>query len=170
LTSPTPEGLDNFGISVAAVGVDRVLIGAQWDDTGATDAGAAYLFSTNGTLLTTFAKPSPAEGDRFGFSLAAVGSDRVLIGAFLDDTSASDAGAAYLFSTTPTLAVTLTTTNTAVVSWPYPSRDFALEENSTLDTANWTRVANTVSNDGLFNRVIVSLNTSNNFFRLKKDE
>ena len=36
------------------------------DDTGATNAGAAYLFSTDGTLLTTFTNPTPADNDQFG--------------------------------------------------------------------------------------------------------
>jgi microcystin-dependent protein len=107
-TNPTPAGADYFGSSVAGLGSDRVLIGAYWDDSGAADAGAAYLFSTNGTLLTTFTNPTPAAGDWFGSSLAAVGSDRVLIGAYLDDTGAADAGAAYLFSTNGTLLTTFT--------------------------------------------------------------
>jgi len=68
----------------------------------------------------------------------------------------------------PTLTVTLTTTNTAVVSWPYPSTGFALEQNPTIGTTNWTSVTNTVSNDGSFNRVVVPANTGNKFYRLKK--
>ena len=107
-TNPTPASNDWFGISVAAVGSDRVLIGADGDDTGALDAGAAYLFSTNGTLLTTFTNPTPAASDYFGHSVAAVGSDRVLIGAYQDNTGAADAGAAYLFSTNGTLLTTFT--------------------------------------------------------------
>src|SRR5436309_3853349 len=62
---------------------------------------------------------------------------------------------------TPTLTVTLTTTNTAVVSWPFPSTGFALEQNPTLGTTNWTSVTNGVSNDGSFNRVAVPANTGN---------
>jgi len=107
-TNPTPLAGDHFGSAVAGVGRDRVLIGALYDDTGATDAGAAYLFSTDGTLLTTFTNPTPATDDRFGWSVAAVGSDRVLIGADFDDTGASAAGAAYLFSTNGTLLTTFT--------------------------------------------------------------
>ena len=53
ITKPTPADYDWFGISVAAVGSDRVLIGANWDNTGADNAGAAYLLSTDGALLTT---------------------------------------------------------------------------------------------------------------------
>ena len=97
--NPTPSVGDFFGNSVAAVGSDRVLIGAKWDNTGGSDAGAAYLFSTNGTLLTTFTNPTPEIGyDNFGIAVAVVGSNRVLIGAHQDDTGASDAGAANLFS------------------------------------------------------------------------
>ena len=109
-TNPTPLGFDNFGYAVAAMGNDRVLIGAFGDDMNAPDAGAAYLFSTNGTLLTTFVNPSPADGnnfgDNFGYAVAAMGNDRVLIGAFGDDMNATNAGAAYLFSTNGTLLTT----------------------------------------------------------------
>jgi hypothetical protein len=107
-TNPTPAAGDHFGQSVAAVGSDRLLIGASGDSTGAPGAGAAYLFSTNGPLITTFTNPTPAGGDNFGISVAAVGSDRVLIGALNDNTGAAQAGAAYLFSTNGTLLTTFT--------------------------------------------------------------
>ena len=113
-TNPTPASLDTFGSSVASVGSDRVLIGALGDDTGALGAGAAYLFNTNGTLLTTFTNPTPASSDFFGNSVTAVGSDRVLIGASGDSTGATSAGAAYLFSTTGTLLNTITNPTPAV--------------------------------------------------------
>ena len=107
-TNPTPEASDFFGYTVAAMGNDRVLIGASGDDTGATYAGAAYLFSTNGTLLTTFTNPTPADSDFFGCAVAAAGSDRVLVGAYGDSTGATNTGAAYLFSTDGTLLTTFT--------------------------------------------------------------
>jgi hypothetical protein len=97
-TNPTPVAGDHFGISVAALGSDRLLIGARLDDTGAPDSGAAYLFSTNGTLLNTFTNPTPADSDLFGHTVAGLGNDRVLIGAHHNDTGAASAGAAYLFS------------------------------------------------------------------------
>jgi hypothetical protein len=112
-TNPTPAGTDYFGISVAAVGNNRVLIGAYSASTGATDTGAAYLFSTNGILLTTFTNPTPAAGDYFGYSVAAVGNDRLLIGARSDDTGATDAGVAYLFSTNGILLTTFTNSTPA---------------------------------------------------------
>lgn len=108
LTNPTPAIGDSFGVSVAAVGNNRVLIGSWQDDTSAFNAGAAYLFDTNGALLTTFSKPTPEVGDFFGHSVAAVGTDRVLIAAVGDDIGAADAGAAYLFSANGVLLTTFT--------------------------------------------------------------
>ncbi len=105
VTNPTPAASDFFGYSVAGVGAERFLIGAYGDTTG---AGAAYLYSTNGTLLTTFLKPGAAAGDNFGYAVAAVGTDKVLIGARFDDAGATDAGAAYLFSTNGALLATYT--------------------------------------------------------------
>src|SRR6185436_429513 len=96
-TNPAPAANDQFGFAVAAAGTDRVVIGANSDDAGATDAGAAYLFSTDGTLLMTFTNPTPTSGAEFGNAVAAVGSDRVLIGAHFDDAGATNTGVAYLF-------------------------------------------------------------------------
>jgi len=96
ISNPKPSENANFGYSVAAVG-DNILVGCPYDDTGARDAGAAYLFSSStGELLRTFSNPTPAEDDSFGWSVAGVGGN-ALIGAYLDDTMAPDAGAAYLF-------------------------------------------------------------------------
>jgi len=106
--NPTPQNSDEFGFSAAGVGTDQVLIGAYADDTGAADAGSAYLFSTDGTLLTTFTNPTPQNSDLFGWSVAGVGTDRVLIGARKDNTGATAAGSAYLFSTDGTLLTTFT--------------------------------------------------------------
>ena len=58
--------------------------------------------------------------------------------------------------------------STINVQWPFPSTGFALEQNPTLGTTNWTSVTNSVLNDGSFNRVIVPANTGNKFYRLKK--
>jgi len=91
--NPTPAADDWFAWSVAAVS-DNVLIGAPYKNTGATDAGATYLFDgSTGVLLRTFLNPTPGESVGFGCSVAAVG-DNVLVGAYGAD---AGAGAAYLF-------------------------------------------------------------------------
>jgi hypothetical protein len=105
--NPTPANVDQFGSSVAISG-NNVLVGAPKDDTGAADAGAAYLFDgTTGSLLQTFLNPTPANaqlnGDQFGQSVA-ISGDNVLVGALHDDTGVFDAGAAYLFQLVETPA------------------------------------------------------------------
>jgi FG-GAP repeat len=94
---PNGDGGDYFGSSVAMSG-NRVLIGTPYDDNGAPNTGAAYLYdATTGELLQTFKNPTPEAGDLFGYSVA-ISGNKVIIGAFLDDTGATDSGTAYLFN------------------------------------------------------------------------
>src|SRR4029079_1491620 len=85
-THPTPASTDVFGWAVEAMGDSRVLIGAPQDSSSGLRSGSAYLFSTNGSLLTTFTNPPPAPAANFGWSIAAVGKDRVIIGAVFYET------------------------------------------------------------------------------------
>ena len=93
---PTAQAGARFGSAVATLGFDRIVVGADGDDRARTDAGAAYLFSTNGTLLATFTNSTPQDLELFGQALTAVGSDRVLIGAPGD---INNPGSALLFNT-----------------------------------------------------------------------
>ena len=72
------EGLSysRFGSSVAAMG-SNVLIGAEYSDAGAKDAGAVHLFNAStGRLLRTFVRPDPVAGEYgFGQSVSAVGNN-----------------------------------------------------------------------------------------------
>ena len=96
LNNPTPEAGDEFGVSVGVSG-DTVVVGAHYDGTGATWAGSAYVFSAaSGALLQTLNNPTPAVGDVFGETVAVSGST-VVVGAFADDTGATDTGSAYIF-------------------------------------------------------------------------
>jgi len=113
--APTPGQHEDFGRAVAGVGADKVLIGAPWDDLGAPNAGAAYLFNLDGTLLTGFTNPAPAPSgsgwptfDRFGAAVSAVGADKVLIGAEGQHFASGEYGAVYVFDTNGALLTTLT--------------------------------------------------------------
>lgn len=119
LPNPSPDLNDEFGFSVAIFGT-RVVAGAPRDDTGAGNAGRAYVFdlssSTPTVPVTTLNNPSPTGFDLFGGSVAISGS-LVVVGATGDDTGASDAGVAYVYdlsSGTPAVpVVTLTNPNPA---------------------------------------------------------
>jgi hypothetical protein len=100
-TNPAPSVPDFFGAALVAVGTNRVLIGAYGDDTTGPGHGAAYLFDLNGTLLRTFTHPEPSLADRFGYSVTAVGDDKVLIGSQFGDSDG--VGGAYLFEINGTL-------------------------------------------------------------------
>ncbi len=99
LNNPSPGVGDNFGYSVAISG-SRVVIGAYTDDTGATEAGSAYVYDlTSGTPnvpVATLNNPSPAMYDNFGWSVAVSGT-RVVVGAWGDNTGAEDTGSAYVY-------------------------------------------------------------------------
>jgi drug/metabolite transporter superfamily protein YnfA len=114
LTNPTPAADDNFGCSVAVSG-GTVVVGALYDDTGAVNAGSAYVFdAATGALLTTLTNPTPAACDYFGFSVA-VSGNTVVVGAPNDGTGAVRAGSAYEFDAiTRALLRTLTNPTPAV--------------------------------------------------------
>jgi sulfur relay (sulfurtransferase) DsrC/TusE family protein len=110
LNNPSPAGNDYFGWSVAISGI-RVVVGAVYDDAGATDAGSVYVYDLSSGTPTlpavTLSKLSPAVSERFGHAVAISGA-RVVVGANLDDTGATDAGSAYVYdllSSTPTVPV-----------------------------------------------------------------
>jgi hypothetical protein len=99
VTNPTPAASDQFGIAVAIDGT-RLVVGTPFDDTGATNAGSAYVYQLTGigprVPIATLTNPIPAVNDRFGAAVAISGS-RVVIGAYKDDTGWPDAGSAYIY-------------------------------------------------------------------------
>ncbi|MCX6876480.1 MAG: choice-of-anchor D domain-containing protein [Verrucomicrobia bacterium] len=110
LNNPRAAMSDYFGVSVAIFGT-RVVVGANGDDTGASNAGSAYVYDMTGSTPTvpvvTLNNPSPSDGDGFGHSVAISGT-RVVVGAPWDDTGASDSGCAYVYdlsSGTPTVPI-----------------------------------------------------------------
>jgi len=100
---------DLFGISVALSGDldgdgrSELLVGAERDDDGGTDAGSASLFSGDGGFLL-FRLDGEDAGDRFGFSVGPAsdvngdGRPDLIAGAHADDDGGSGAGSARVSS------------------------------------------------------------------------
>jgi len=93
-----PEAEDTFGNSVSIDG-DTVVVGAQYEDTGGTSAGAAYVFTRSGTTWTEQQKivASDAQATDYFGQAVAIDGDTVVVGAYLEDTGGAEAGAAYIF-------------------------------------------------------------------------
>ena len=89
---------DRFGYSVAVSG-DTVVVGAYREDSGGTNAGAAYVFVYDGTTWDEQQKlmaSDAAASDNFGHSVA-VSGDTVVVGTPFEDSAGSDVGAAYVY-------------------------------------------------------------------------
>jgi len=118
LLNPDPQADDSFGIAVA-ISVGRVAVGASGDDTGAVNAGVAYVYDLDGATPAspkyTLLDPEPLADDRFGHAVA-VSDPRVLVGAYLKNTP-TDSGRSYSFdlsSATPTVASAMQKKSTSI--------------------------------------------------------
>ena len=102
LTAGATAG-DIFG-EAAFISGNVVVIGAQQNDQGGSDAGAAYVFVQNsGNGLWSFYSKllafDAAAGDQFGSSIS-FSNNIIIVGSIFDDDGASNAGSMYFFNVT----------------------------------------------------------------------
>ena len=96
------EASDGYGYSVSiSSDGNTAIVGARGEDTGASNAGAAYIFVRSGTTWSQQAKIQASDleaDDWFGASVS-ISSDgnTAIVGAYKEDTGAANAGAAYIF-------------------------------------------------------------------------
>ena len=89
---------DYFGGAVALSG-NTALVGASGDDAQVTNGGAAYVFVRSGTSWTEqdeITGKNLTASSGFGFAVA-LDADTALVGAWSQDSSAADAGSAFVF-------------------------------------------------------------------------
>ena len=97
------DGYDDFGnaISITPDG-STVIVGAHRNDTGGTNNGAAYIFTLSGTSWSQQAQiqASDAESmDHFGYGVdISEDGNTAIVGSWNEDTTASNAGSAYIFT------------------------------------------------------------------------
>jgi len=91
ITASDAADYDYFGYSVA-VGSGRIVVGAYRNADNGSFSGSAYIFDLDGNQLAKITASDGASGDFFGSSVA-VGSGRIVVGAYGDD----DNGSAYIF-------------------------------------------------------------------------
>jgi len=96
------QAYDRFGddVSLSRYG-DYAIVGACREDTGSTDAGAAYIFKKSGSSWSQQQKIQASDkqqNDKFGRRTSICGTgDYAIVGAPDEDTGGSSAGAAYIF-------------------------------------------------------------------------
>lgn len=118
------------------------------DGGGGTSTGGVY--SVSGTIGQPDAGPTMTGGN---FSL---------VGGFWSLLSVVQTPGA------PTLTITMTGTNTAMVSWPSPSTDWTLQQNTnSIASVNWSN-APAATDNGTIKYLIVNPPTGNRFYRLFK--
>lgn len=66
----------------------------------------------------------------------------------------------------PYLTVFRTATNSVLVTWPYPSTGFTLQQSPTLDAGSWGASTSTPVQSGTNWQIIVSPPNGNRFYRL----
>jgi len=94
---------DAFGRSVSISGDgNNVIVGADSEDTGGADAGAAYIFTRSGSTWTEEQKIQASDLQTFEYfgKSVSISSDgnTAIVGAYLETSAGVDAGAAYIFT------------------------------------------------------------------------
>lgn len=103
LKASDPELSDQFGQFVAISGDGNyAIVGAPQEDTGGNAAGAAYIYVRSGSSWSQQQKivsSNIGAGDEFGCAVS-INSDGTyaIVGAWAEDTTATTAGSAYIFT------------------------------------------------------------------------
>jgi uncharacterized delta-60 repeat protein len=128
----------------------------RYDSNGSLDA----TYGDNGVRIVNFESGT----NEYAYAVAVDSSVRAVV--------AGDAGGVFGVArllqnaSAVSLKISLTPTNTVLISWPYPSAGWNLQQNSDLRTANWVTPPETITNDGTNNLVVVRPPSGNLFFRL----
>ena len=91
---------DSFG-GKAAISGNYAIVGAEYNDAGGSNSGAAYIFKKSDSDETwsqqiKLVASDPAVNDRFGSSVS-ISGNYAIVGAKWDDDADTDSGSAYIF-------------------------------------------------------------------------
>jgi hypothetical protein len=164
LHNPSPETNDWFGFSVAISG-SRVVVGAHFDNAGASQSGSAYLYDltsvTPALPVLTLTNPSPTIGEGFGCAVA-IDVTTIAVGARGDDTGAPNRGAAYIYGSRPALSIASAAPGLATISWtPATSSEFVLQYTDDFAPTNWVAAPS-----GATNPITIPATNASRFYRL----
>ena len=106
ITASDGAASDNFGFTVG-IGGTIVVIGAPYNDNLASGAGQAYIFDLSGNQLGIITASDGASNDNFGYSIA-VGTSKIVVGAYNNDDAGTNSGSAYIYDHDGTNQVKIT--------------------------------------------------------------
>ncbi len=95
----TPRGVGAQHGSAVAISGTTMVVGARFDGTTASQAGAAYVYvlvAGSWTQQAVLLANDGAANDRFGQSVA-ISGETIVVGSYNDDTAFSNGGSAYVF-------------------------------------------------------------------------
>ena len=144
-----PQLFGITGVSLVAATASAQNYNIDWftiDGGGGTSTGGVYAVS--GTI-----GQADASGPMAGGNYSLTGGFWSLL------TVAPTPGA-------PMLTIRLTTTNTAIVSWPSSSAGFVLQQNASLTTPNWSAPSEPTYDNGTNRFIVVNPPTGIRFYRL----
>ena len=95
ITASDAAASDQFGYSVA-VGSNKIVVGAPWDDSGGSQRGSVYVYDLDGSNEVEITASDGASYDFFGHSVA-VGNDKIVVGSYGDDDNGTDSGSVYVY-------------------------------------------------------------------------
>ena len=96
---------DNSSISLV---LPKILVGSPYDDEGASNSGAVYVYDLDGTGETKIVPSDAADNDYLARWIIAVGNNKIVIGSSYDDDNGSSSGSAYVYDLDGTNELKLT--------------------------------------------------------------
>jgi uncharacterized delta-60 repeat protein len=156
----------DYGTSLALQPDGRIVVGGL-SQIGAHNQFAILRYRSDGSLDPTYGTAGKvvisfnSGADETGNGVALDSAGRIVI--------AGDAGGEFGVARLlgdPGLRIALTGVSKAVVSWPFPSLGWNLQQTANLLTPNWQSPAEPVNNDGTNNFIVVNPPVGARFYRL----
>ena len=111
ITASDAADNDRFGNSVA-IAHNKIVVGSYIDDTPIVNSGSVYVYDLDGTNEVKITASDAAQSDLNGISVA-IGSNKIVTGAYLNDDGGSSSGSVYVYDLDGTNEVKITASDAA---------------------------------------------------------
>ena len=144
LTASDGSSSDQFGRSIA-IGSNKVVVGAQYDDPTGSSSGKVYVYNLDGTGEIIITPSDAFVGDQFGAAVA-VGIDKIFVSArFAEEDGASNTGIIYSYDLDGTNEVKLPLAVENSDYWGYEPQSMSVGSNRFVVGAQYADTNNVFS-------------------------